>query len=252
MAVNTRLTAPNYRIFEPDALDVALSQKVLDPLQGGIAGAMLLSHGTDQSAAQQQFLDRTDKFNEMARGLDAMEIAQKSQAERMKLAPGLLEHGTNASDILGISDILTPNGIRSNDAATLFGDKTRAEIAAALATAAHSGDGTKETTTVTRTDTGGMNSVAHKYAGGPRPEDSQVAQPDLTTSTPPTNTPTALNQQALIARRQAVVRGLAAVGAASQADASGSVDPATGSIVITNNKTGAKATVDVSGKVERH
>lgn len=240
MAVNTRLTAPSYKIFEPDALDVALSNKVLDPLQGGIAGAMLLSHNADQAASQQQFLDRTDKFNEMARGLDAMEIAQKSQEARMKLAPGLLEHGTNAADILGISDILTPNGIRSNDAATLFGDKTRAEIASALAKAAHAGDGTKETTTENTVDAGTGTMIAHKYGGAPRVA-APVVDPTVSTAVPTsTKAPT-------VQVNQTVQRAIAAVGASDPSQIAGGKD-ASGNFIIKNTATGKTATFDPTGK----
>lgn len=240
MAVNTRLTAPSYKIFEPDALDVALSNKVLDPLQGGIAGAMLLSHNADQAASQQQFLDRTDKFNEMARGLDALEIAQKAQSERVKAIPSLLEHGTNAYNIKDIDSLLTPEGVAANTTAGLFGDKTRAEIAAALARAAHAGDGTKETTTENTVDAGTGTMIAHKYGGAPRVA-APVVDPTVSTAVPTsTKAPT-------VQVNQTVQRAIAAVGASDPSQIAGGKD-ASGNFIIKNTATGKTATFDPTGK----
>lgn len=130
MAVNTRLSAPNYRIFEPDTLDAIYAKGMLDPQEGGIAAALANAHTVEKGMDTDRALAEQDRFNAMARGLDAMEINQRTVGERMKIAPSLLEHGTNAGDILGIQDILTPGGIQNNDAAGLFQGKTRAEIAA--------------------------------------------------------------------------------------------------------------------------
>lgn len=170
MTVNTRLVAPNYKIFEPDALDVALSNKVLDPLQGGIAGAMLLTHNRESALAQQDYTGQLDRFNSMARGLDAMEMEHKTKQEGMKLAPGLMEHGTSAKDIIGIENILNPSGIQADDAATAFKAWNDARIAEARAKAANAGAGhdVKEQTTENQVDAAGNVTVAHRYGGPPR------------------------------------------------------------------------------------
>lgn len=242
MAVNTRTAAPSYKIYEPDALDVALSNKVLDPLQGGIAGAMLLNHQAESANNVRDFTADQSRFNKMAAGLDAMEIAQKSQEARMKLAPGLMEHGTNAKDILGIEDVLSPSGIQSNDAASLFGDKTRAEIAAALAKASHAGDGTKETTTETSMDAGTGKVVAHKYGGPPV---TAIAPVDATGSTPiPDNNP----NKAIANRQAAVKAGIAAVGGTGPQDVAGGTD-AEGNLHIVNKADPTrKVVIDKNGK----
>lgn len=204
MAVNTRTAAPQYKIYEPDSLDVALSQKVLDPLQGGIAGALLMNHRAETDQNIDRFTADQDRFNKMAAGLDAMEINQKGKEARTKLIPGMMEHGVNARDILGIEDLLTPGGIQSNDAATLFGDKTRAEIAAALAKANADNNGPKDTYQVTYEPPGQNRAITETRKGrsGMIPEMTigkggpPNANPTSSTPVPPpANGPANLQQQ---------------------------------------------------------
>lgn len=206
MAVNTRLSAPTYKIFEPDALDVMLSQHVLDPLQGGLAGSMLLTHKLESQNNQQQYMESNDKFNSIARGLDAMEIAQKHKEARMKLAPGLLEHGTDAQDILGIEDLLSQSGILGNKTASMFQNKNAAEIAALGAKANADRSGSMDTNKQTWVDpaTGVVHEVTNKGRGISTPKPASI---DMQSSTPvPTsgNTPV-VNQQQTSTRAKAAI-----------------------------------------------
>lgn len=240
MALNTRLSAPSYKIYEPDALDVALSNRVLDPLQGGIAGAMLLAHGIQNENAQKQYLADSGKFNIDARNLDAMEIAQKSHEARLKLAPGMMEHGINAGDIIGIEDLLRPGGIQSNDAAALFRAKTMAEIGAHNRSGG-SGGGVKEQTTETSAPLGSDSVIQHRYSGPPR---NPVAPVDPTVSTPiPNNNPNA----AKAGTAQIIQRAAAAVGANDPSQLGGGRDTS-GNFVFKNTASGKTATFDSSGK----
>jgi hypothetical protein len=244
MAINTRTAAPQYKIYEPDQLDVALSQKVLDPLQGGIAGAMLLNHRAETDQNIDRFTADQNRFNNMAAGLDAMEIAQKSKEARMKLAPSMMEHGINAKDIHGIEDLLTPGGIQGNDAATLFGDKTRAEIAAALAKASADRSGSMDTVKETYTDPGTnvTREITHKGKAG-RIDVPERAPIDPTASTP---IPTAPNVAATQGNALAA-RAAAAVGASDPKQIQATKD-ASGNYVIKNSVSGKTATFDPQGK----
>lgn len=245
MAVNTRLSAPTYKIFEPDALDVMLSQHVLDPLQGGLAGAMLLNHRNDTQQGQQDFLASNEKFNQMARGLDAMEIAQKSHEARLKLAPGLMEHGTDANTIRGIEDLLTPEGILGNKSASLYQGKTAAEIAALNAKANADRSGQMITNKETYTDPGTNTTREITYKGKPGSVTMPPAraQVDPTVSTPTPAAPSAPTAQT----GQIVQRAMAAVGASDPSQIQAGRD-ATGNYIVKNAASGKTATFDQTGK----
>lgn len=248
MAVSTRLAPPNYKIYEPDSLDTIYAQKLFDPLEGGIAGAMMAAKGITDQGKQQNITDQQNSYNAMARSLDALEIGQKSQEARMKLAPGLLEHGTDAKDILGIDDILTPGGIAGNTASTAFQDLNKAKIAEALAKAAHAGDSGADTVQTQHTDPGTLNTIITTQKRKPGVLDLGTPSPTSAPLDPGTSTPAGVNPNAAqLDRRALAQRGIAAVGATDpkQFSAGQNTD---GSFTFKNTANGKTATFDSNGK----
>lgn len=243
MALNTRLSAPSYKIYEPDALDVALSNRVLDPLQGGIAGAMLLAHGVDNTNAQKQYLESSDKFNQMARGLDAMEIAQKHKEAAMKIGGTLVQHGEDPTNIQGMEDVF--RNVNGSLLPGLLRSKIGAEIAGIGAKANADRNASMDTVQETYTDpgTGVTRTVTHKGKAG-RIDIPDRGSVDPTASTP---IPNANPATAKAATNQIIQRAAAAVGASDVSQLSGGKD-AGGNYVIKNTASGKTATFDSSGK----
>lgn len=110
MTVSTRITAPNYKIFEPDALDAIYAKGNLDPIMGGISYAFGNAHKAEGVNNQQDYMQSQDKFNRMAAGLDAMEIDQKRKEAAMKIAGTLIGHGEDPTKLQGGADIYTNPG----------------------------------------------------------------------------------------------------------------------------------------------
>ena len=107
MPVTTRMSAPNYKIFEPDALDAIYAKGNLDPIMGGISYAFGNAHKMDNQIAAGQTLEAQDKFNKMAANLDAMEITNKTKQEALKIGGKLMELGEDPTKVLGSGDIYT-------------------------------------------------------------------------------------------------------------------------------------------------
>lgn len=105
MTVSTRLNAPNYKIFEPDAIDAIYAKGNLDPIMGGISYAFGNAHKAEAANNQQDYLASQDKFNRMAAALDAMDIDAKRKAEALKIGGRLIEHGEDPTKVLGSGDI---------------------------------------------------------------------------------------------------------------------------------------------------
>lgn len=237
MALSTRLSAPSYKIYEPDALDVALSQRVLDPLQGGIAGAMLLNHGLENQAAQQQYLASSDKFNKMAQGLDAMEIAQKHREAAMKIGGQLVEHGEDPTNVQGMEDVF--RNPRGSLLPGLLRNKILAETSAAGR--AHIPID-KETTSEQQYNPATDTVTTHKYQGAPR----QSTPVNNTGSTPMPSSSPATSNAAM--QQQIIKRGMAAVGATDPSQVAFGRD-GSGGYVVKNLATPNKPAVkfDVTG-----
>lgn len=105
MAVSTRLTAPNYKIFEPDQLDAIYAKGNLDPIMGGISYAFGSAHKAEAAGNQADYMQSQDKFNKMAAALDAMEIDSKTKQEAMKIAGTLIGHGEDPTKLQGGASI---------------------------------------------------------------------------------------------------------------------------------------------------
>lgn len=116
MPVNTRMSPPSYKVFEPDALDAIYAKGQLDPVMGGIAYAFRKAHEGDSERAQADYLASQDRYNAMARDLDALEAKQ-----RQDLA--LATVYAKSEDPLGVlkQDVLRSIAARNNASAANAG-----------------------------------------------------------------------------------------------------------------------------------
>lgn len=241
MALNTRLSAPTYKIFEPNALDVALSQRVLDPLQGGIAGAMLLSHSVDNQNAQQQYLASSDKFNQMARGLDAMEIAQKHREAAMKIGGTMVEHGEDPTNIQSMEDVF--KNVGGSLLPGLLRSKIQSEIAANGAKANADRGASMDTVKRTYTDPGTNETIEVTSKG----KAGRIDIPARTTVDPAGSTPIPASPNAPVAAKNAIEQRVIAATGTSTPVYKG--QDATGNHIFANPASGKKVVVDKSGNV---
>ena len=77
MPNQTRVMPPQYKIFEPDAVDATYAAGTLKPDMGGYAYALGLAHRGEASRNQEAYLSQADKYNKMAFALDQLEQQQK-------------------------------------------------------------------------------------------------------------------------------------------------------------------------------
>ena len=167
MTVSTRTSAPSYKIFDPDALDVAYANGVIsNPVMGGIASAAGITHSMSKMRNQDNYLASQEKFNEMAATLDAMEMDSKTKQKMMEVAGTLISKGEGPANVLGGSDIY--NG---NPAGALLPGLLRDKIAAETAAAGRSGSGGdgKAKTVDTYPYGEGMRTVTTPGAPAPAP-----------------------------------------------------------------------------------
>ena len=223
MAVTTRMAAPSYKIYEPDALDAIYAKGSLDPIMGGIAGAMGIAKRQNTIMDQEEFVRQQDRYNKMAANLDAMEIDSKTKQEALKEGVKLIMHGTDASGVKGIENILTPGAIGANDTASLYKTKVLADAAKGSG----GGDGGKESWTERWTANGKDYEVKHQgKPGATGAPSSPVVEPkDVTATNQNKNTDS-----------QKAQRILMAVGAKSDKDISFTNDPANPKNIIVTNK----------------
>lgn len=165
MAVSTRLNAPNYKIFEPDALDAAYAKGNLDPIMGGISYAFGSAYKQEKAGYQDKYLDSQEKFNRMAATLDAMEMDQKTKQEAMKLGIGLIKDGEDPTKILGAGMVY------ANPADSSLPALKRGELQASInqknASASASGNEGKSTYTESWTDPASGKDYVVKRQGTP-------------------------------------------------------------------------------------
>lgn len=143
MAVSTRMTAPNYKIFEPDSLDAIYAKGNLDPIMGGISYAFGNAHKAEAAGNQADYMQSQEKFNKMAAALDAMEIDSKTKQEALKIGGKLVELGEDPTKVLG------SEGIYSNPADSLLPGLLRGKIQSEITrnNAAGTADRNKDTDT---------------------------------------------------------------------------------------------------------
>lgn len=99
MTVSTRTSAPSYKIFEPDALDQIYAKGALDPMMGGIAGSLALSHGANKAGYQDRYLASQKEFNNLAANLDMAEMDNRRKIELLKGAVDLIGKGAATPDL---------------------------------------------------------------------------------------------------------------------------------------------------------
>ena len=99
MTVSTRTSAPSYKIFDPDALDQIYAKGALDPMMGGIAGSLALSHGANKAGYQDRYLASQKEFNNLAANLDMAEMDNKRKIELLKGAVDLIGKGAATPDL---------------------------------------------------------------------------------------------------------------------------------------------------------
>lgn len=235
MTVSTRLNAPNYKIFEPDALDSIYAKGNLDPIMGGISYAFGSANKQNAEVNQANYLASQDKFNKMAANLDAAEIAQKQREAAMKIAGALIGHGEGPDKLQGGSDIY--NNVNDALLPGLLRNKLSAEANAANSKASADRNGPALTNTRTYEVDGVTYTVQDKSKGGsvavpppPPPPKSGVTSPNTDNKT--------------------TVRIL---GSAAVNHANPKIDPApNGKVQFTNPETGKTAVLDrVTGKQDR-
>lgn len=112
MTVSTRTSAPAYKIFEPDALDQIYAKGVLDPMMGGIAGSLALSHDAKKAGYRQDYLASQKDFNNLAANLDMAEMDNKRRIELLKGAVDLIGKGapTTSLDPGALAGLYTGQG----------------------------------------------------------------------------------------------------------------------------------------------
>lgn len=101
MVVSTRISAPNYKIYEPDALDAIYAKGNLDPIMGGISYAFGNAHRLNSQMDQEDFTRQQDRYNKMAAALDAMEIDSKTKQEALKIGGTLIGKGEDPTKVRG-------------------------------------------------------------------------------------------------------------------------------------------------------
>lgn len=208
MAVSTRMAAPNYKVFEPDALDQIYAQKSLDPVMGGIAWAMGNAHKGEAGRAQQEFSGQQDQYNKMASRLDAMDIAQKQKEAALKIAGALAEKGEDPTNLQGMDSVYANPG--ASLLPGLLRNNIQSEIAHNMRNPSGAGGGEVNTVQETHTDAGTGDTVVttKKGKGVVIPERPTV---DPTASTPIVKTPEAAassataNQQRIAAQAKTIV-----------------------------------------------
>ena len=182
MTVSTRTSAPSYKIFDPDALDVAYANGVIsNPVMGGIASAAGITHSMSKMRNQDNYLASQEKFNEMAATLDAMEMDSKTKQKMMDVAGTLISKGEGPANVLGGSDIY--NG---NPAGALLPGLLRDKIAAETAAAGRSGNdgGVKEKHTVQTVDPVTGKTIVHTVPGPPPPPKTELPPKPPTETAP--------------------------------------------------------------------
>lgn len=205
MTVSTRLTAPNYKIFEPDSLDAIYAKGNLDPIMGGISYAFGSAHKQEAANNQSSYLESQDKFNRMAAALDAMEIDSKTKQEAMKLGIGLIKDGEDPTKILGAGMVY------ANPADSSLPALKRGELQASInqKNSAASADRGKDSMTVQESYTppGGNKSITitHKGKPGSVPIPAgYVIDPKTSTPVQPNANAGAVNAQQIKARAEAI------------------------------------------------
>ncbi|CAB4197463.1 hypothetical protein UFOVP1323_29 [uncultured Caudovirales phage] len=205
MVVSTRLTAPNYKIFEPDSLDAIYAKGNLDPIMGGISYAFGSAHKQEAANNQSSYLESQDKFNRMAAALDAMEIDSKTKQEAMKLGIGLIKEGEDPTKILGAGNVY------ANPADSSLPALKRGELQASInqknSAASASGKEGYDTVQTVTTPPGSNQTVTVTQRRKPGVLETGAGKVNPTTSTPVQSNANAgaVNAQQIQARAEAAV-----------------------------------------------
>lgn len=148
MTVTTRMQAPSYQIFNPDALDQIYASKVAsDPIMGGIAYTLGAAHKMNKAGTQDQYLASQERFNRMAMALDAMEMQEKRKTKAMEIGGGLVKEGFDPANIPSSAEYLSAPDPMTDLIRSLVRAKTANQLSGG------GGGGTKEYDTVQTTRT---------------------------------------------------------------------------------------------------
>lgn len=241
MAVSTRMAAPNYKIYEPDALDAIYAKGNLDPIMGGISYAFGQAKRQNTAMDQEEFMRQQAQYNKMAAALDAMEIDAKTKTEAMKIGGDLILKGEDPTKVLA------GDSIYKNSGDSLLPGMLRNKIAADTAASGSrsSGDGLDTVTVKETTVPAGENRTVETTRKMKVGKDTGPTVPPAGTAANPKAVTSSVQNNNTVEQRAA--RIAAALGTKDVNQLQVAPDPKNpGRAVVTNKATGVSKSFDLS------
>lgn len=242
MPVTTRIAAPNYKIYEPDALDAIYAKGNLDPIMGGISYAFGNAKKLNSSMDQEDFIRQQAQYNRMAAALDAMEIDSKTKQEALKIGGSLIAKGEDPTKVIG--GYLIYNNPADNSLPGLERGVLSSKIAAQ--SAATSADRGKDMDTVTtKTQDPNTPGIETTVTSKRKPGSTNPVVTVPNTIDPRTSTPVLDNP------RNAEAQIRARISAAVGTDKPAVKDAGGGKFIVTNPQNNKSAIFDSKGNQVR-